>query len=139
MATVLVVDDNADIRTLLATMVEMAGHQVREASDGRKAVEAAAEEHPDLMLVDVEMPILTGPEMAYELFLRNFGLEKIPIILFSGVVGLYEIAEKVGTPYFLGKPCSPDALLGMVDRALREHVSPRPKLGIRDGSDNKSV
>jgi two-component system cell cycle response regulator DivK len=134
MATVLIVDDNADIRTLLATVVEMAGHQVREASDGRKAVEAAAANRPDLMLVDVEMPVLTGPEMAYELFLRNFGLEKIPIILFSGIVGLYEIAERVGTPYFLGKPCSPDVLLGMVERALREHVSPQPKLGIRDGT-----
>jgi len=139
MANVLIVDDNADIRMLVASMVEMAGHEVREASDGRKGLEAAAEHPPDLMLLDVEMPILTGPELAYELFLRNFGLEKIPIILLSGIVGLGEVAEKVGTPYFLGKPYSPEALLHLINRALHEQISPRPHMEVRDGADDQSV
>jgi len=62
MAEILIVDDTADIRTLLELMVRMAGHQVREASDGRKGLEAIAERPPDLVLLDVEMPILNGPK-----------------------------------------------------------------------------
>ena len=139
MANVLIVDDNADIRMLVGGMVEMAGHEVREASDGRKGLEAAAEQHPDLMLLDVEMPILTGPEMAYELSLRDFGLEKIPIILLSGIVGLGEVAEKVGTPYFLTKPYSPEDLLDLIDRALHEQISPRPHMEIQHGAENQSA
>jgi CheY-like chemotaxis protein len=137
MANVLIVDDNADIRMLVANMVQLAGHEVREASDGRKGLEVVAEHPPDLMLLDVEMPVLTGPEMAFEVFLRNFGLEKIPIILLSGIVGLGEVAEKVGTPYFLGKPYSPDALLLLINRALDEQIAPRPQMEIRDGARNK--
>jgi CheY-like chemotaxis protein len=104
------------------------GHQVREASNGRRGLEAVEERAPNLVLLDVEMPVLNGPEMAYELFLRDRGDEKIPLILQSGVVGLLEIADMVGTPYFLQKPYSPEALLEMVERALQEQVAPRPKL-----------
>jgi CheY-like chemotaxis protein len=131
MADILIVDDSSDIRKLLGAIVEMAGHNVREASDGRRGLQAVSDRAPDLVLLDVEMPILSGPEMAYQLFLRNCGDEKIPVILQSGIVGLLEIADMVGTPYFLQKPYTPEALLGMVDRALQEHIAPRPKLGAR--------
>jgi CheY-like chemotaxis protein len=129
MAEILIVDDSSDIRSLLGAIVEMAGHNVREASDGRKGLQEVSEHAPDLVLLDVEMPVLNGPEMAYQLFLRNCGDEKIPVILQSGIVGLLEIADMVGTPYFLQKPYTPEALLDMVDRALKEHIAPRPKLG----------
>ena len=131
MANVLIVDDDDDIRSLVSMLVGMAGHSVREAANGREGLEAVVENRPDLVLLDVEMPILSGPEMACEMFIRNCGSEKIPIILISGVVGLDEFAEMVGTPYFLTKPYSPAMLLKMVDRALREHVPPRPKLEVR--------
>jgi CheY-like chemotaxis protein len=130
-ANVLIVDDDDDIRSLVSMLVGMAGHSVREAANGREGLEAVLENPPDLALLDVEMPILTGPEMAYEMFIRNCGVEKIPIILISGVVGLNELAEIVGTPYFLTKPYSPETLLKMMDRALREHVPPRPRLEVR--------
>jgi CheY-like chemotaxis protein len=134
MANILVVDDTDDIRTLLALMVQMAGHQVREASDGRKGLEAIGECPPDLVLLDVEMPVLTGPEMAYEVFLRDLGMEKIPIILLSGIVGLKELAAMVGTPYFLVKPYSPEALLQLINRALRELIPPCPRWRFTHGS-----
>jgi CheY-like chemotaxis protein len=127
MADVVIVDDNTDIRELSAAILQMAGHEVREARDGREGLSLVAEHAPDVALVDVEMPVLTGSEMTYGLFLRNRGDETIPIVLLSGVVGLSEVADFVGTPYFLTKPYSPDALLQMVDRALQEHVSPRPR------------
>jgi CheY-like chemotaxis protein len=131
MADVLIVDDNADIRTLLAAILRVVGHQVREAPDGLKGLELVSARTPDLVVLDVEMPVLTGFEMAYELFLRDCGEENIPIILLSGVVGLPEVADVVGTPYFLAKPYSPDSLLRLVDCALIEHVPPRPHLETR--------
>jgi CheY-like chemotaxis protein len=131
MADVLIVDDNDDIRSLLAAILRVVGHQVREAADGLKGLELVSARTPDLVLLDVEMPVLTGPEMAYELFLRDRGDENIPIILLSGVVGLPELADAVGTPYFLAKPYSPDSLLRLVDWALSEHIPPRPHLETR--------
>jgi CheY-like chemotaxis protein len=131
MADILIVDDSSDIRGLLGAIVEMAGHNVREASDGRRGLQAVSERAPDVVLLDVEMPVLSGPEMAYQLFLRNCGDEKIPVILQSGIVGLLEIADMVGTPYFLQKPYTPEALLDMVARALQEQIAPRPRMGAR--------
>src|SRR5262245_19991897 len=101
MADVLIVDDNADLRELLAIILESAGHQVRRAGNGREGLDLVRERPPDITLLDVEMPVLNGPEMAYGLFLRNQGDEKIPIVLVSGIVGLSEVARVVGTPYFL--------------------------------------
>ena len=112
-------------------LVEATGHCVRQATNGRDGVEAVAEQRPDLVVLDVEMPVLTGREMAYEMFIRNCVVEKIPIILTSGVVGLDEVAEMVGTPYFLTKPYDPETLLKLVNQALREHAPPRPKLEVR--------
>jgi CheY-like chemotaxis protein len=131
MAEMLIVDDNEDIRGLLAVILESAGHQVREASDGREGLDRVAEQRPDLILLDVEMPILTGPEMAYGLFLRNRGDEMIPIVLLSGIVGLSTVAATVGTPYFLPKPYDPERLLRLIDRALHDRTPPRPLLEAR--------
>lgn len=57
---ILVADDDDSIRRLLAAYVRSAGHEVREAADGREAVELALRERPDLVLVDVLMPRLDG-------------------------------------------------------------------------------
>ena len=127
MADVLIVDDNPDNLDLLAIILTTAGHIVRKAEDGKRALEVLSDRFPDLVLLDVEMPVLTGPETADELFLRNCGAENIPVVLVSGVVGLPEIATTVGTPYFLPKPFSAQAVLQMVDRALRERIAPRPR------------
>jgi two-component system cell cycle response regulator DivK len=128
MADVLIVDDNADIRNLLALILHAAGHEVRKASNGREGLDLVAEQAPDIALVDVEMPVLNGPEMAHGLFLRDCGDENIPIVLISGVVGLPQVASVVGTPYFLAKPFSPESLLRLIDRAVQEHIGPRPLL-----------
>jgi CheY-like chemotaxis protein len=128
MADILVVDDDIDIRDLEAAILRMAGHEVREAPNGREGLDRVADRAPDAAVVDVEMPVLNGPEMAYALYLRNAGDEKIPIILVSGAVGLPKLAQIVGTPYFLAKPYSPEALLRLVERVVQERIPPRPRL-----------
>lgn len=83
-------------------------------------------ERPDVVLLDVEMPKLTGPEMAYEMFLHDLGWEEIPVVLMSGVMNLREVAAAVGTPYFLGKPYTLDRILALTGKALVERASPHP-------------
>ena len=64
---VLVVDDNADLVDMLATVVERAGHDVRKALDGRSAVSAALSYRPDVVLLDIGLPVIGGLEVAREL------------------------------------------------------------------------
>lgn len=60
MAKILVVDDEEDIRKLLVTLFEDAGYEVITASDGKEALEVAKSQHPDLIFLDILMPIMDG-------------------------------------------------------------------------------
>ena len=126
MAKLLIVDDDSDLADLLEEALLERGHVIRRAHDGEQGLRDLAICLPDAVLLDVEMPVLDGPSMAYEMHVRDNGLESIPIVLMSGIVGLRRIAERVGTPYFLGKPYSLDAVLALCDRALRERIPPSP-------------
>lgn len=126
MSDVLVVEDDPDVSWALVELLESEGHVVRAAEDGMQGLRCLAERLPDVVLLDVEMPRLTGPEMAYRMFVNNLGMENVPIVLVSGVAGLRDLAGRIGTPYFLPKPFDLHRLLDMVARALRERELPRP-------------
>jgi FixJ family two-component response regulator len=85
-----------------------------------------AERAPDVVLLDVEMPVLSGPGMACLMFVRNRGNEAIPVVLLSGKVGLSRLAAKVGTPYFLAKPYAVAAVMRLVRRVLSARTPPTP-------------
>jgi CheY-like chemotaxis protein len=127
MADLLIVDDNEDLGDLLEEILVDAGHHVRRAANGEQGLLELNNRAPDLVLLDVEMPVLDGPSMAYQMLVRDCGLEAIPIVLLSGVVGLEHVAARVGTPYFLGKPYSMEDIIAMSERALRERVPPVPR------------
>jgi DNA-binding NtrC family response regulator len=126
MADLLVVDDDPDLGELLAELMRESGHDVRVARDGRDGLVLLRARRPDLVLLDVEMPVLTGPEMAYAMFLHDAGEEFIPVVLLSGVLDLAAVAAAVGTPYFLGKPYSIEHVLALAEKALAERIPPRP-------------
>lgn len=132
MAEVLIVEDDEDLAELIAMVLESAGYRARRAADGRAGLRELAAQLPDVVLLDVEMPYLSGPDMAYRMFIENSGKEQIPIVLLSAVVGIEAIAERVGTPYFLPKPCDGERLVEMIARAEREH---RPPVPVRDQRD----
>ena len=127
MADVLVIDDDIDSADVLAEIMMGEGHDVRIGYNGQDGLRLAAERPPALALLDVEMPILDGPGMAYEMFLHDMGMELVPVILLSGVPDLDQIADLVGTPYYLGKPYRYEQLLALVKRALTERIAPTPK------------
>jgi len=126
MADVLVVEDDDDVAMLMELFLEEAGHHIRRARDGEQGLARLAEGLPDLVVMDVEMPILDGPSMAARMIVVDAGRESIPLLLVSGAVALPEIADRVGTPYALAKPFDPTALLALTARALRERCPPRP-------------
>jgi CheY-like chemotaxis protein len=127
MAHLLVVEDNPDLAEPLAAFLAELGHRVEVARDGREGLARLdAGTLPDLVLLDIEMPVLDGPGMAFRMLVQDVGREKIPLILLSAVMDLGRVAANVGTPYFLAKPYRLEALLQMLDRALIERCAPTP-------------
>lgn len=131
MSDLLVVDDDDDMRDALAEILMGMGHTVRTARDGSRGLAEVHACYPDVILLDVEMPVLWGPGMAYRLLVHDAGAENIPIILLSGANNLRGIAALVGTPYCLEKPYSLADLSSLLDRALRERTPPAPSEEVR--------
>jgi len=129
MADLLVIDDDLDGADALAELMRLEGHEVRVGYDGEEGLRLMQERIPEVVIVDVEMPIVGGPAMAYEMLLRDAGLEAVPVVLVSGVTHLRDIATRVGTPYFLGKPYRHTQVVELVRRALAERLAPRPASG----------
>lgn len=126
MADLLVVDDDPDAAEALAEALHFDGHQVRVAFNGEEGFRLMAERMPALLLLDVEMPVLDGPGMSLRMILHDAGMEKVPVLLISGITELHEVACRVGTQYFLSKPYRFEELLTRVERALRERAAPNP-------------
>jgi CheY-like chemotaxis protein len=122
----LVIDDDPDMRDLLAYILAGLGHVVRTAENGASGLALLERDAPDLLVMDVDMPVLDGRDTAREIRLRNHGLERIPIVLISGTMDLALVASEVGTPYFLTKPCDLSEVVEVVERALRERILPAP-------------
>jgi DNA-binding response OmpR family regulator len=124
MPEVLIVDDDLDIVDALAELLTDEGYDVSVAHDGCEGLECLRARMVDLILLDIDMPRLTGTEMADQVFLMDVGREKIPIVLLSAKLDLARVAARIGTPYFLMKPYPFDELLRLVVRALLERKSP---------------
>jgi DNA-binding NtrC family response regulator len=125
MANLLLVDDDKDLTSALGEILRGEGHDVRTASTGEEGLLVLRHKSiPDAVVLDVDMPVLGGRGMAHEMLRHNVAEETIPIILMSARDDLSEIAQQMGTLYFLAKPPTLDALLNLLDRALRERRAP---------------
>src|ERR1035438_54422 len=128
MANVLIVDDSSDTVKVTAELLESAGHRVQTGRNGEEGLRALASGLlPDCIVLDVDMPVLNGPEMAHRMLLHDAGEERIPILLVSGRADLSAVAGRMGTPYFLRKATAGygETLLKVLDRALRERQADR--------------
>jgi CheY-like chemotaxis protein len=118
--TVLVVDDNADTRVVVRWMLERWGCRVVEASDGRDAVEKTVEHRPDLVLMDLSMPVADGYEAIRSIRSRE-EFSKLPIIAvtaFDRAVAR-DGAEAAGFDYYLSKPIDFKRLEVLVERLTK--------------------
>jgi two-component system phosphate regulon response regulator PhoB len=119
MATILVVDDEPSIRRYLRMALERAGYQVREAEDGSGALREARQEPPDLVLLDVALPGLSGLEVCRQLR-ADPKTGRTPVLLLSGLSSPFERETLLatGASGWLSKPFTPMALLEHVRAAL---------------------
>jgi CheY-like chemotaxis protein len=127
MANVLIVDDDADTVEATAELLESNGHKIQTGYNGEQGLKSlGAGSLPDCVVLDVDMPVLSGPGMAHRMLLHDAGQEMIPILLVSGRNDLSEIARCIGTPYFLAKASDDygEALLRILEQALRERQAP---------------
>jgi CheY-like chemotaxis protein len=114
---VLLVDDNQTIRKLLRQVFDSAGYVCVEAENGATAVEQASVVHPDLILLDLSMPIMNGLQAAPLLRQR---LPSTPIILFTLYAGsvLEKEAQAAGVTLVMSKDQSPSKLLSEAEALL---------------------
>ena len=103
MTRLLIVDDDADIRFLLATALRHAGYEVRTAADGFEALHLMSIQPPDLLLTDVGMPRMDGWRLLNLCRSQDF-LADIPVIVMSAIEGLAAQAGCRGADGFLVKP-----------------------------------
>lgn len=99
---ILVVDDELLVRRSLSRVCAGRGHDVREAADGQEGIEIWREWKPDLVLLDVLMPKLTGPELLKRLT-KNEGAKVILMSAYTGSTDM-EQARLAGADLFLPKP-----------------------------------
>lgn len=119
-ATILIIDDEANVRKTLKLVLEKAGYTVRLAVDGRKGVAAFKEGPADLVITDIIMPEQEGVETIIQIRALN---KKMPIIAMSGGgrvgnMNFLEIAGKMGANAVLPKPIKSADLLAAVSAAL---------------------
>jgi CheY-like chemotaxis protein len=124
LANILIVEDDPDAAETLADILNDEGYETRTAPDGLQGLQRVAEQIPDLILLDLEMPILDGRGMAAALAIQGQGAPPIPIALVSGSPHLRRMADRLGTPHYLQKPFSASDAIALVRRAL---AAPRPR------------
>jgi CheY-like chemotaxis protein len=118
MATVLVVDDDPDIRSFVSLALGMNGYDVREACNGSAALAALNNWRPDAILLDLNMPIMDGWAFCREQ-LRRPALASIPIALMTAGWRPGGRAQPFNTVSVLEKPFELSSLLSTVDDAVR--------------------
>ncbi|MQA91914.1 MAG: response regulator [Gemmatimonas sp.] len=117
--TVLLVEDNEDNRTVYRTILEHFGYGVIEARNGEDGIRLAREEHPDLILMDISIPVIDGWE-ATRILKREEETKDIPIIALTAHALATDRmkAEEVGCDGYLAKPCEPRRVVAEVERLL---------------------
>jgi CheY-like chemotaxis protein len=126
-STVLIAEDHDDVRNLIKMMVETLGHKVVEAADGYQALEAARKHHPDLILMDIAMPVMNGV-IASKLIRETRACRDTPIIAVTAYSSEYLYnADNVSFDKVLEKPVAMTDIEEVFEEFLAEgsysHVS----------------
>ncbi len=117
--TVLLVEDNEDNRIVYATVLQYFGFRVIEATDGAEGVRIARESHPDLVLMDISIPIIDGWN-ATSMIKGDPETQTIPVIALTAHALPEDRARSlsVGCDGYLAKPCEPSRVVAEVNRIL---------------------
>jgi len=116
---ILIVEDQADLRQLYAHQLTISGFDVIEAENGAEAVALTTQDAPDVVLMDLSLPIVDGWEATRRLK-SDHRTAHIPVVALTAHDGAGELeqATSAGCDWFVPKPCPPDALISEVRRVL---------------------
>ncbi|MFC4061860.1 response regulator transcription factor [Planomonospora corallina] len=119
MATILVAEDDADIRDLIVFKLEQIGHTVVPVGDGRSALSKAHDQAPDIVLLDVMMPGMSGIDVCRELR-KDQQTAELPIILLTARAQERDVSVGLaaGADDYIVKPFSPRVLADRVQSVL---------------------
>lgn len=122
MAKIVIAEDERDIRDLIAFTLRFAGHEVATASNGEEAVEVAQRENPDLILLDVRMPRMTGYD-ACRVLKQKPEFVDTPVVFLSakGQETEIETGMDAGAEEYMLKPFAPDQLTERVAEILTRY------------------
>ena len=119
MATVLIADDDGDIRQAVRMLLEACSFRILEASSGREAVQMAMQENPDLILLDWFMPGMDGRDLLAALRSHS-GLSETPIIVMTGAEDVAIEVIQLGAQASVVKPFSTKEIAKKVQTLLRQ-------------------
>ncbi len=116
---ILLADDEEDVRDIVKMFLEGEGYDVVTAYDGLEALSMIDSEHPDLVLLDVMMPVMSGIEVARRLR-ANHGTSQIPVIMLSAAAQTDSIKQCIaaGAKDYIVKPFQPAKLEEIIRRVL---------------------
>ena len=114
---ILVADDHELVRDLLSSMLVAHGFEVCQASDGAQAVRIAREKSPDLVILDLAMPVMNGLEAARALRVK---MPRVPLVMFTNTIGpaVEREAQSAGISAVFSKAASPSLLVEAVSALL---------------------
>lgn len=129
----LLCDDDAHIREVVGSMLKERGYRVRLASDGREALARAITEQPDVILLDLRMPRMSGWE-ALDALQADEHTAHIPVVVLSGLAPHQDRGTAARTQGWVEKPVSEPAMSEAVGATLRDSL-PRPSVLVVEDDD----
>ena len=116
---ILIADDEEDIKVILTMYLENSGFEVATAFDGLDAVEKTKDCKPDLILMDIMMPVIDGIEVTRQLKAMD-ETKEIPIVMLTAAAqsAMVDKAMAMGAVDYVSKPFEPDAVKAIIDRVL---------------------
>jgi DNA-binding response OmpR family regulator len=127
-ASILVTDDESNIRMMLRTALESDGYSVQEAANGREALEALKHGAPDLMVLDLNMPVIDGMAVLEQMkTLTGMSRPRVIILTAYGSIPAAVKATRLGAVDFLEKPITPSELRATVRSVLDEPELDAPR------------
>ena len=120
---ILVVDDEQQLALAVKIRLQSHGYQVVTANNGQMALEVAEKERPDLVILDVLMPVMDGYSTLRE-FNTRFGRGKLPVIMLTARDRMKDLFELEGVEDYVIKPFDHEDLLVRIERILKRRSAP---------------
>jgi len=136
---VLLVDDYPDAREMYSEYLQYSGFDVIEAGNGIEALQQAIDREPDIILMDLSLPVMDGWEATRRLK-ADRRTARIPVVALTGhaLAGISEGARRAGCDAFVTKPCLPEDLVKEIRKVLEQPSSSTSKKTRRSGKYAKT-